>query len=88
MAQRIIDRSYVGEVLQRIYASRLNAKLVISLMDGYFYMEFAERRLPLQGTTIEEAVTDLARQLAMEFPQSPFASWWQLNFLYEDKSKD
>ena len=84
MAQRIIDRSYVGEVLQRIYGSRLSVRLVVSLMDGYYYAEHLQRKTPLQGTTIEEAVTDLAHHLAVEFPESQFALWWQLTFLQED----
>lgn len=85
MSQRIIDRSYVGEVLQRVYASRLNARLIISLKEGYFYMEREEGKVSLQGTTIEEAVTDLAQKLAADFPQSSFALWWRNNFLQKKR---
>lgn len=85
MSQRIIDRSYVGEVLQRIYSSKLNARLEVSLHDGYFYMEYSRKRIPLHGTTIEEAVTDLGQHLAAEFPESQFAQWWQLNFRQENQ---
>lgn len=80
MEQRIIDRSYVGEILQRIYESRLNTRLVISLPDGYFYIDQDTVKTPLRGTSVEEAVTDLAQHLTHEFPQSPFASWWTQNF--------
>ena len=58
MTQRIIDRSYVGEVLQHIYSSDLNIEITLLTQGGYFYMVDAhEKRTPLQGTTIEEAVT-------------------------------
>ena len=86
MSQRIIDRSYVGEVLQRIYSSKLNARLIISLHDGYFYLENKQGKSSLQGTTIEEAVTHLAQKLAFEFPRSSFGIWWNQNFLEEDRN--
>lgn len=81
MIQRIIDRTYVGEVLQRMYFSRLTAELSISLDSGYFYMITPNEKISLHGTTIEEAVSDLAQRLAAEFPQSQFAIWWTLNFM-------
>jgi len=81
MIQRIIDRSHVGEVLQRIYHSKLTVELSYSLESGYFYMITTNEKTPLQGTSIEEAVTDLAQRLATEFSQSQFAIWWQLNFM-------
>lgn len=84
MAQRIIDRSYVGDVLQHIYTSRLGTRLVLSSEGGYFYAEHDGGKLPLHGTTIEEAVTDLAQQLFRDFPNTEFAQWWGANFLQED----
>lgn len=86
MAQRIIDRSHVGEVLQRIYEGRLVANFTITISEGYFYIEYRQQRTPLQGTTVEEAITDLARHLAREFPQSPFAFWWHDTF--DPKGRD
>lgn len=80
MAQRIIDRSYVGEVLQHIYTSELKIKLTLFSEDGYFYIGELEKRTPLRGTTVEEAVTHLAYRLAKEFPASGFATWWSENF--------
>lgn len=84
MSQRIIDRSYVGDVLQHMYISRLNVRLIVSLEEGYFYAELLDTKVPLRGTTIEEAVTDLAQQLVREFPDSTFAEWWNYNFLQDD----
>jgi hypothetical protein len=81
MIQRIIDRTHVGEVLQRMYFSRLTAELSISLESGYFYMVTSKEKTSLRGTTVEEAVTDIAQRLAAEFPQSQFAIWWKLNFM-------
>lgn len=86
MVQRIIDRSYVGEVLQRIYTGRLVPKFTITISDGYFYIEYQDQRTPLQGTTIEEAVTGLAWHLSREFPQSQFATWWRDMFDSEDRN--
>jgi hypothetical protein len=87
MAQRIIDRSYVGEVLQQIYISDLQIKITLFSQGGYFYIGSEEGKSPLQGTTIEEAVTHLAFRVAKEFPGSTFASWWGLNFREEDLNK-
>jgi hypothetical protein len=84
MAQRIIDRSYVGEVLQHIYTSELNIKITLFSEGGYFYIGAEEKKSPLAGTTIEEAVTHLAFRLAKEFPGSTFASWWTVNFRAND----
>jgi hypothetical protein len=84
MAQRIIDRSYVGEVLQRIYSSDLKIKLSLFSEGGYFYISGEDKRISLQGTTIEEAVTHLAFRLVKEYPASSFASWWMLNFRADD----
>jgi hypothetical protein len=84
MAQKIIDRSCVGEVLQRIYTSELNIKIRLFSEGGYFYISSEEKRTPLQGTTIEEAVTHLAFLLAKEFPTSGFAGWWAVNFRGEE----
>jgi hypothetical protein len=77
---QIIDRSYVGEVLQHIYASGLDISIRLLSQDGYFYISNEDKKVPLQGTTVEEAVTHLAQKLASEFPASPFASWWSVNF--------
>jgi len=81
MSQRIIDRSYVGEVLQRIYNSDFNVNISLIFTGGYFYMESEGSRTPLHGTTVEEAVTHLASRLSLKFPASTFASWWDNNFL-------
>jgi hypothetical protein len=84
MAQKIIDRSYVGEVLQHIYKSELNIHLTLFSERGYFYISDAEKKFALQGTSIEEAVTHLALRIATEFPTSKFASWWVGNFSSSD----
>jgi hypothetical protein len=83
MSQRIIDRSYVGEVLHRIYSSDLHARLTLHWQEGYFYFNQGDTKQPLQGTTIEEVVSDLASRLASDFPQSDFAYWWKMNFSAE-----
>ena len=85
MAQRIIDRSYVGEVLQHIYDGDLDISISLISRGGYFYASSADKRVPLQGTTVEEAVTDLAFRLANEHPQSNFATWWINNFREESR---
>jgi hypothetical protein len=87
MVQRIIDRSYVGEVLQHIYNSDLDISVSLISRGGYFYGTADEKRIPLQGTTVEEAVTHLAFRLAKEFPGSEFALWWVSNFR-EDVLRD
>ncbi|WP_276372673.1 hypothetical protein [Chryseolinea sp. H1M3-3] len=84
MAQRIIDRTNVGEVLQHIYSSGLNIQLTLFSEGGYFKIRLAEKNAPLQGTTIEEAVTDLCSRLSKEYPVSSFASWWRTNFQSDD----
>jgi hypothetical protein len=84
MAQRIIDRSYVGEVLQHIYASELDIKITFASEGGYFYMTADGKKEPLHGTTIEEAITHLAFRLSHEFPSSRFTSWWAIHFRGED----
>jgi hypothetical protein len=84
MAQRIIDRSYVGEVLQRIYSSELNIRISLFSEGGYFYIGNDDKKSALQGTTIEEAVTHLAFRVAKEFPGSRFATWWSQNFRMDD----
>ncbi len=86
MSQRIIDRSQVGEVLQHMYSSELNIALTLFSEQGYFYIANGDKRLPLRGTTIEEAVTHLAFRLAKEFPVSGFAQWWNMNFRQDDQS--
>lgn len=86
MTQRIIDRSYVGEVLQHIYVSRLDIRLTLYSEGGYFYIGHWNHKNSLGGTTIEEAVTHLAMQLSVEFPESAFAQWWKNNFLQDDTS--
>jgi len=83
MSQRIVDRSYVGEILQRIYNSRLNIQLSIFSEGGYFYMEYNNKKNPLPGTTVEEAITHLALTVSQEFPKSPFAEWWKTTFREE-----
>lgn len=80
MAEKIIDRGYVGEVLQQMYSSDLDISISLISSGGYFYVAQEDKRVPLQGTTIEEAVTHLAFRLAKEFPGSRFASWWANNF--------
>ncbi len=86
MSQRIIDRSYVGQVLQHIYASDLNIQITLVSSDGYFYATDEEGKTPLHGTTIEEAVTDIATRLVEKHPQSSFASWWLTNVAEENAS--
>jgi hypothetical protein len=80
MAQRIIDRSYVGDVLQHLYTSDLDISISLISKGGYFYLGSEEKRIPLQGTSIEEAVSDLAFKVAKEYPASTFARWWVENF--------
>ncbi len=80
MGNRIIDRSYVGEVLQHMYGSDFDIGLAISASGGYFYSEENGKRVSLQGTTIEEAVTDLAYRVMKRYPASKFATWWSNNF--------
>lgn len=81
MIHRIIDRSYVGEVLQHIYSSDLQIEITLLAQGGYFYMiDKNEKRMPLQGTTIEEAVTYLAYKISLDHPQSNFSFWWKQNF--------
>jgi hypothetical protein len=84
MSQRIIDRSFVGHVLQHIYASDLNVQITLFSSAGYFYIAEQAGKVPLQGTTIEEAVTDLATRLAKNHPDSSFTSWWLANVAEED----
>jgi hypothetical protein len=84
MAQRIIDRSYVGEVLQHMYNSDLNITISLISANGYYYVGLNDKRISLSGTSIEEAVTDLAFRLSKEFPASKFATWWVNNFRQED----
>ena len=80
MSQRIIDRNQVGEVLQQLYISDLKVQITLFLEGGYFYIGNEDRSSPLQGTTIEEAVTHLAYRVATQFPASKFSEWWKLNF--------
>lgn len=84
MSQRIIDRSYVGEVLQHIYSSDLSVEITLFSSGGYFYIAEGAGKNPLQGTTIEEAVTDLAMRLIQQHPGSSFTSWWMTNFAEEN----
>lgn len=83
MSQPIIDRSYVGDVLQHIYTSDLNVKITLFASGGYFYVADGDHNTPLHGTTIEEAVTDLSLRLVKEFPNSSFTHWWQSSFAAE-----
>lgn len=87
MSQRIIDRSYIGEVLQQLYASDLDISICLLSSGGYFYVDAGNKRVMLQGTTIEEAVTDLASRIAKEFPASKFAAWWVNNFREESRER-
>lgn len=80
MSQRIIDRSYVGEVLQHMYDSDTNETVLLIFAGGYFYSDSDGSRIPLHGTSIEEAVTHLASHLSEKFPASKFATWWGNNF--------
>lgn len=84
MSQRIIDRSYVGEVLHRIFTSDFTMKVSLIADKGFFYSGNDGKRTPLQGSTVEEAVTNLAFRLSKEFPTSQFATWWTNNFREED----
>lgn len=87
MSQRIIDRSYVGEILQRMYTSDLDIAISLISKSGYYYIGLNDdKRIPLSGTSIEEAVTHLAFRLAKEFPASKFSTWWVNNFREEDFS--
>jgi len=86
MTQRIIDRSYVGEVLQHMYTSDLDITISLISKSGYFYVGLNnDKRIPLSGTSIEEAVTHLAFRLSKEFPASKFATWWTNNFREEER---
>jgi hypothetical protein len=87
MQQRIIDRSYVGQVLQQIYESDLDITISLISRGGYFYVAAGEKRHALQGTSVEEAVTNLAFTLAKEFPASKFATWWVNNFREEERNR-
>jgi hypothetical protein len=79
-SQRIIDRSYVGEVLQYMYSSDINTDISFVSSGGYFYLFIGEKKISLHGTSVEEAVTHLASIVAKEFPNSNFATWWINNF--------
>jgi hypothetical protein len=68
-----------------MYSSELYITLTLFSEQGYFYIASGEKRLPLRGTTIEEAVTHLAFRLAKEFPASKFAQWWEMNFRQDDQ---
>jgi hypothetical protein len=80
MSQRIIDRSNVGDVLQHLYASDLDITISLISKEGYFYLGADDKRISLQGTTIEEAVSHLAQKISGEFPTSNFARWWGNTF--------
>lgn len=80
MPQRIIDRNNVGDVLQHLYTSDLAITISLISRDGYFYLGTDGKRISLQGTTIEEAVTHLAHKIAGEFPASDFGRWWVNTF--------
>ncbi len=84
MAQRIIDRSRVGDVLQHLYTCDVDITISLISKVGYFYLGVNDKRVPLHGTSIEEAVTDLAFKVASEFPASEFATWWVNNFREDD----
>lgn len=84
MGQRIIDRSRVGEVLQHLYTSDVDITISLISKAGYFYLGVNDKRISLQGTSIEEAVTHLAYKVAREFPASQFATWWVNNFREDD----
>jgi hypothetical protein len=86
MAQKIIERGHVGEVLQHIYTSELNINITLFTEGGYFYLGHNEKKSALRGTTIEEVVTHLGVRISNEFPASGFASWWRLNFKQDDLS--
>lgn len=80
MSQKIIDRTHVGDVLQRLYGSDLDITISLISKGGYFYLGTEDKRISLQGTTVEEAVTHLANKIAHEFPSSNFGRWWANNF--------
>ena len=84
MAQKIIERGHVGDVLQQIYTSELNINITLFSEGGYFFVGHHEKKSPLRGTTIEEVVTHLAVRIANEFPSSAFTSWWRMNFRQDD----
>ena len=84
MDQRIIDRSRVGEVLQHLYTSDVDITISLISKGGYFYVGVNDKRIPLEGTSIEETVTHLAFKMAREFPGSLFATWWRNNFREEE----
>jgi hypothetical protein len=89
MGQRIIDRSYVGEVLHHMYTSDIDMAISLISKNGYYYIGINDdKRIPLPGTSIEEAVTHMAFRLAKEFPASKFATWWGNNFREEDFKVD
>lgn len=46
-------------------------------------MEYNNKKNPLPGTTVEEAITHLALTVSQEFPKSPFAEWWKTTFREE-----
>lgn len=85
MSQRIINRTHVGDVLQQLYASDLDITTSLISKGGYFYLGADNRRISLQGTTIEEAVTHLAHKIAGEFPASDFGRWWINTFREEER---
>ncbi len=84
MDQRIIDRSRVGEVLQHLYTSDVDITISLISTGGYFYVGVNDKRVPLEGTSIDEAVTHLAFKMAREFLESAFATWWGNNFREEE----
>ena len=83
MSQKIIERTHVGDVLQRLYTSDLDITISLISKGGYFYLGTGEKRIALEGTTIEEAISHLAQKIAREFPASDFSRWWVTNFKRE-----
>jgi hypothetical protein len=65
----------------------LNVSISLDSGGGYFFLTQEEKRIPLEGTCIEEAVTNLAARLANDFPESDFSIWWTMNFQRENNGR-
>jgi hypothetical protein len=68
MAQRIIDRTYVGDVLQHIYTSDLNIKITLFSEGGYFYIGNEERKSPCRAQLLKRQLLTWHSDLLKSFP--------------------
>jgi hypothetical protein len=77
-------KATVGEVLQKIYDSEIHFSIGW-LWDGGVDYTIGEDLSYLHGgkvdstgkTNIEEAIQQIAGEVANEYPESSFAKWWR-----------